>query len=308
MIKAIETEYNGYRFRSRLEARWAVFFDALGIEYEYEKEGYDLGELGWYLPDFWLPKLEMFIEIKGQEPTEEEKDRIYKLSKESGFEAYILTTLPEENIIYSFELVEASEQKNEITTTEGIVRCPVCGLECVHFFDALNTTWRGGERLISITMRCEDGHGWETRLGAHGGITFFDVTNIRGKTERKTDINGKLHLSSFQVSCASNAAKSARFEYGEKPHVCRIEPINEFPEYTKPSNMDVYTWNTLMNSALGYEIDDLYGNDLDQIRALNRELFKRLEKRKDEEDNQYWFEHAIDKDDARDRKKGIFDF
>ena len=35
-IKPIETIYKGYRFRSRLEARWAVFFDALGIEYEYE--------------------------------------------------------------------------------------------------------------------------------------------------------------------------------------------------------------------------------------------------------------------------------
>ena len=64
MIKAIETKYKGYRFRSRLEARWAVFFDAMGIKYEYEKEGYDLGELGWYLPDFWLPEFEMFIEIK----------------------------------------------------------------------------------------------------------------------------------------------------------------------------------------------------------------------------------------------------
>jgi len=37
-----------------LEARWAVFFDALGIKYEYEAEGYDLGGV-WYLPDFWLP-------------------------------------------------------------------------------------------------------------------------------------------------------------------------------------------------------------------------------------------------------------
>jgi hypothetical protein len=55
MIKAIETRYKGYRFRSRLEARWAVFFDALGIKWEYEKEGYDLGAAGWYLPDFWLP-------------------------------------------------------------------------------------------------------------------------------------------------------------------------------------------------------------------------------------------------------------
>ena len=41
-IKAIETEYNGYRFRSRLEARWAVFFDAMGIKYEYEPEGFEL--------------------------------------------------------------------------------------------------------------------------------------------------------------------------------------------------------------------------------------------------------------------------
>lgn len=64
MIKAIETRYKGYRFRSRLEARWAVFFDALGVKWEYEKEGYDLGEAGYYLPDFWLPMSQIFVEIK----------------------------------------------------------------------------------------------------------------------------------------------------------------------------------------------------------------------------------------------------
>ena len=63
-IKAIETVYKGYRFRSRLEARWAVFFDALGVKWEYEKEGFDLGEAGWYLPDFWLPELGVWAEIK----------------------------------------------------------------------------------------------------------------------------------------------------------------------------------------------------------------------------------------------------
>ncbi len=65
MLKAIETRYNGYRFRSRLEARWAVFFDTLGVPYEYEKEGFDLEEAGWYLPDFWLPSLRWWVEIKG---------------------------------------------------------------------------------------------------------------------------------------------------------------------------------------------------------------------------------------------------
>ena len=51
-IKPIETIYNGYRFRSRLEARWAVFFDALGIEYEYEPEGFEIESGLRYLPDF----------------------------------------------------------------------------------------------------------------------------------------------------------------------------------------------------------------------------------------------------------------
>jgi len=63
-IKAIETAYKGYKFRSRLEARWGIFLDSLGIEWEYEKEGYDLGEAGWYLPDFYLPEHHQFIEVK----------------------------------------------------------------------------------------------------------------------------------------------------------------------------------------------------------------------------------------------------
>lgn len=52
MIQAIETVYKGYRFRSRLEARWAVFFDALKLEWEYEPEGFELGKGIRYLPDF----------------------------------------------------------------------------------------------------------------------------------------------------------------------------------------------------------------------------------------------------------------
>lgn len=78
-IKAIETRYKGYRFRSRLEARWAVFFDALGIEYQYEPQGFEIRSWDWpedgedsqpetiwrYLPDFYLPKLGTWVEVKG---------------------------------------------------------------------------------------------------------------------------------------------------------------------------------------------------------------------------------------------------
>lgn len=67
-INAIETRYAGHRFRSRLEARWAVFFDALGVKWQYEPQGYiiKVGEREVpYLPDFFLPSLKTWVEVKG---------------------------------------------------------------------------------------------------------------------------------------------------------------------------------------------------------------------------------------------------
>lgn len=75
-IQAIETRYAGCRFRSRLEARWAVFFDTLGIPWEYEPEGFDLDGL-WYLPDFWLPQHRAWLEVKGQGRDRSKWDRLF---------------------------------------------------------------------------------------------------------------------------------------------------------------------------------------------------------------------------------------
>lgn len=69
MIEAVETSYKGYRFRSRLEARWAVFFDAMGLDWRYEHEGLHT-PYGAYLPDFVVfskfnPGDYYFVEVKG---------------------------------------------------------------------------------------------------------------------------------------------------------------------------------------------------------------------------------------------------
>ena len=66
MIKAIETKYAGCRFRSRLEARWAVFFSELNIPWEYEPEGFQLADGVRYLPDFKIKTRwgAVWIEIK----------------------------------------------------------------------------------------------------------------------------------------------------------------------------------------------------------------------------------------------------
>lgn len=73
MIKAIDTKYNGYKFRSRLEARWAVFFDTVPIPYLYEPEGFKLNGNLCYLPDFYLPWFKCYVEIKPKGISEEEK-------------------------------------------------------------------------------------------------------------------------------------------------------------------------------------------------------------------------------------------
>jgi hypothetical protein len=63
-ITPIETEYKGYKFRSRLEARWAVFFDRCSIKYIYEPEGFELSNGERYLPDFYLPDQDAYFEVK----------------------------------------------------------------------------------------------------------------------------------------------------------------------------------------------------------------------------------------------------
>lgn len=84
-IKAIETHYAGYRFRSRLEARWAVFFDVAGVKWRYEHEGYETSA-GWYLPDFQVDPThldetigELFFEVKGAELRQDEAERVAAL-------------------------------------------------------------------------------------------------------------------------------------------------------------------------------------------------------------------------------------
>lgn len=70
-IQAIETHYAGHRFRSRLEARWAVFLTALSITWQYEPEGFvvprENGNATPYLPDFFLPDCGTWIEVKGSD-------------------------------------------------------------------------------------------------------------------------------------------------------------------------------------------------------------------------------------------------
>lgn len=94
-MKIIQTWYKGVLFRSRTEARWAVFFDKLGIEWNYEEEGFVMLNGTYYLPDFHLPTFEkgMFVEVKSKF-TQEEKELCRDLCYESGFKVLLAEGIP----------------------------------------------------------------------------------------------------------------------------------------------------------------------------------------------------------------------
>jgi hypothetical protein len=178
-IKAIETQYKGYRFRSRLEARWAVFFDALGLRWEYETEGFELGVYGRYLPDFWLPDQSCWIEIKPENVGFHEK-------------CYALVRVTGKHLL----LVGGQPWLGEY----GIV-----------FYQA-----RGGDG-------CEPY--WEPPFGfATGRKDARELWIVNGNREAHclnsiTDDDRTPLYSSAEMLRAYSAARSARFEHGEKPRV-----------------------------------------------------------------------------------------
>ena len=60
----LEASYSATLFRSRAEARWAIFFDLVGWDWDYEPCHYALGSMN-YLPDFYLPGTSTWVEVKG---------------------------------------------------------------------------------------------------------------------------------------------------------------------------------------------------------------------------------------------------
>lgn len=94
MIDSLPSYWRGTTFRSRTEARWAVFFDAIGLRWEYEPEGFRLQDGTWYLPDFWLPDMECWAEVKGAGPTAEERSKVEMLVEGSGHECLMLPGAP----------------------------------------------------------------------------------------------------------------------------------------------------------------------------------------------------------------------
>lgn len=101
-MQVIPTNYRGIIYRSRTEARWAVFFATLGVDAEYEPEGYVLDGIP-YLPDFYVRDWDYFVEIKGAVPTAEEQEKCRRLALATGKFVIIMVGQPGSGVTMGFE-------------------------------------------------------------------------------------------------------------------------------------------------------------------------------------------------------------
>ena len=234
-IKPIETQYKGYRFRSRLEARWAVFFDYLNIKWLYEPEGFDLGDGLYYLPDFYLPELDLWIEVKGvMKDIDEQKIRAFA---ETGHEVQVLGKIPNEDDDRCIDLNEFYESNFSHYFSDGCdcpyvpCVCPACGKigfefdgrgwrVCNHYsetmfkvaedkgrpgltYSELLTVYGCGPKLMCTDKKYFDGKEWKD-------MKYPEYADGR------VDDKGYSYDHPLLAS-AYRAARQARFEHGEMP-------------------------------------------------------------------------------------------
>jgi hypothetical protein len=225
-MNAIQTKYKGCLFRSRLEARWAVFYDALGIEWRYEYEGFDMWSGRWYLPDFYLPKFRCWIEIKGEVPTNTDLQKAFDLNLETYDEktgefqdVYIFYgdipyPYPERGNAVGhcppsmLELEELTDDDlDDWPPVWGLCwqQCPLCGgikigrINTVCCRECLDKYASAVEKIIKYE--------WQTPVGE---MPFFK--------EGPDIVNPEFFRSghrTFMLQTAYEAARSARFEGGK---------------------------------------------------------------------------------------------
>lgn len=181
-MKAIETKYRGYRFRSRTEAKWAVFFTTLKFRWEYEPEGFQLSSGHWYLPDFKfvLPNdVVWFAEVKYAEHEQFEGETVDKcraLARDTGANVVLLNGLPEPRIYNAVG-----------PKLEGNSFCGVFFQDYDPFIHVADDYWFGRAEFDTTS-----------------GTSRFEYDE---RALRKSF--GGLYLEALQ------AARSARFEFGE---------------------------------------------------------------------------------------------
>lgn len=215
-VRAIETEYKGYRFRSRLEARWAVFFDALGIRYEYEREGFELPSGTRYLPDFFLPDINggIYVEVKGQ-MDDSSYLKIVEFWEHGNAPLYVLGGIPTQDELDSDYIYGYVDRYKRCFEYGSHVSAP--GWDWPYLFCVCPACGKVGLEF--------DGRGWRV-CGNHSEVnlensTYVDDSGVMRKLAYpevagwRSDDKG-YSWNHRKLVNAYKKARSARFEFSER--------------------------------------------------------------------------------------------
>ncbi len=206
-IRAIDTEYNGYFFRSRLEARWSIFFEKAGIKYRYEPEGVNLDGVR-YLPDFFLPELNFWVEVKPDKPTEQERDKAVRLCVASRQSVVILAG----------EVWDDVDCFCYLPTQTDVAKA---GLEKLKMTDEESIWWMSASQFIYTQGEV---FGADLERNYIWGYTYFGQCSGCGKIGLYMHIwtnacgckDNKVMYDTPELKQAYTAARQARFEHGMK--------------------------------------------------------------------------------------------
>ncbi len=118
-IAPIPTKYKLITFRSRLEARWAIYLDSMSIPWEYELEGFNINNDYFYLPDFYITNFNsasFYLEVKPTIPAPSYLVMLYKFQFLLNQPIYLITGSPSpENIfLWSINLIKSIPGENTI--------------------------------------------------------------------------------------------------------------------------------------------------------------------------------------------------
>lgn len=95
------SQYNNQYFDSKVEAMWAAYFDAAGIEWEREPDTFQLNaaplKANWYTPDFYVPTWDSYVEIKDGRGGWENGIKLGYLAQGLGKAAILLNGRPYQN-------------------------------------------------------------------------------------------------------------------------------------------------------------------------------------------------------------------
>lgn len=96
LANSLPVFYGSQRYQSKLEAKWAIFFDTLKLSFSYEPKGFRLSSGQLYIPDFWIPAWDRYIEIK---PFRERHANAWmkciRLQQESGIRVFLISGEPQ---------------------------------------------------------------------------------------------------------------------------------------------------------------------------------------------------------------------